>query len=223
MEKILFIDKPKGITSFDVIRRLKRRFGSMLAKEKMGHAGTLDPLATGLLIIAIGDATKDIHKWMSLPKTYEAEALVGVSTDTGDIEGEVLNKVEGFELKEELVREALNSLVGDNKLKVPIYSAVKKDGKPLYWYARKGIEVNPPVRNMRVNGVEFLGIWEKDGETYIKFSIDVESGVYVRSLIEELGRRIGVPMTMSNLRRVKVGEVDITGALKIEDIGENNL
>ena len=208
MEDILLIDKPKGITSFDVIRKLRKGLG----KKKMGHAGTLDPLASGLMIIGVGDGTKKLNEYIKLPKSYVAEILVGEKRSTGDMEGEVVERKEVESLKEVDVEKALKKMVGVLRLPVPIYSAVKAGGKRLYKEARKGRAVIIPLRDMEIKNTHLLGI-KREGDYYIvEVQFDVESGVYIRSLAEELGRRLGYPATIKELRRTKVGEFNIEDA-----------
>lgn len=208
---ILLIDKPKGITSFDVIRVLRKKLGI----KKMGHAGTLDPLATGLLLIGIGDDTKKLKDLIGLPKTYETEILIGKRTTTGDMEGEVVEKkiVKGLKRKE--VDSVLKEMVGVLELSVPMYSAIKKDGKPLYKYVRSGEHVNVPVKNMKVYSIDLLDIECSGIECVLYVQMDVGSGAYVRSIAEEIGRRLGFPATVKELRRIKVGEFDVKDALSI--------
>ncbi len=209
MENILLIDKPKGITSFDVIRRLRKGLG----KKKMGHAGTLDPLASGLMIIGVGDGTKKLSEYIRLPKTYIAEILIGEKRTTGDMEGDVVSSAKVENLKEEDVKSALKDMMGIHRLPVPIYSAVKAGGKRLYKEARKGNKVITPFRDMEIKNTRLLGI-KKDGDYYIVESeFDVESGTYIRSLAEDLGKRLGYPATIKELRRTKIGQ------FKIEDAG----
>ena len=144
---IILIDKPKGITSFDVIRRLRRE----LNIKKMGHAGTLDPLASGLMIIATEKDTKKLNDYLKLPKVYEAEILIGESRTTGDMEGEIVEKKEVNSL--ENVEEILSSLVGSIDLPVPKYSAIKVEGQALYKKARKGMDFKPPIKTMVINSI----------------------------------------------------------------------
>ena len=215
--ELLLIDKPYGITSFDVIRRLRRKFNI----KKMGHAGTLDPLATGLMIIGVGAGTKKLTELLKLDKEYVAEVRIGESRTTGDLEGEIVEskKVEG--LKVEIVQEALISMIGELALPVSAYSAIKVDGVPMYKRARKaektGEEVSEvPVRQMRVYKAELLScmIVGNNGVATVRFAVG--SGTYIRSLAEDLGRRLGYPATLQNLRRTKVGDFDIKDAQTIE-------
>lgn len=210
--RILLIDKPVGITSFDVIRMLRRKFNI----RKMGHAGTLDPRASGLLIIGVGEGTKDLARLIKLPKTYEADVLLGVRTASGDLEGEVLEITPAVGLSEEVVREAVMGLSGTQELPVPIYSALKRGGEPLYKKARRGEAVEAPVRVMEVRGAEFLGMGEHEHGMIVRVRFDVGSGTYIRSLAEELGRRLGVPATLAGLRRTRIGDYDIRDAQTLD-------
>jgi len=210
-DDILFIDKPKGITSFDVIRRLRKKLGI----RKMGHAGTLDPLATGLLVIGVNEGTKKLKDLIGLPKTYETEILIGRRTTTGDMEGEVVEEKKVESLKVDEIAKVLREIVGVLKLPVPIYSAIKKEGKPLYKYARQGKEVDVPVKEMNIYGVELLDVVCDGGECVLSVRMDVGSGTYVRSVAEEVGKRLGFPATVKELRRTKVGEFDVKNAITV--------
>jgi tRNA pseudouridine55 synthase len=202
---IILIDKPKGITSFDVIRRLRITRGI----RKMGHAGTLDPMATGLMIIATDSDTKKLSGFLGLPKTYEAEVTLGIRTDTSDMDGKMVEeKTIPPDVTTERVRGVLGSLVGDVDLPVSVYSALKRAGKPLYEYAREGKEVEAPIRTMHVDSVLFGGF---DG-LKIKATFAVGSGTYIRSLAEEVGKRLGTVATLSALRRTVVGDFKVEDA-----------
>jgi tRNA pseudouridine55 synthase len=201
-EGILLVDKPVGISSFDVIRRLRKTRGV----KKMGHAGTLDPLASGLMIVAEGKATKLLAQFLKLPKTYEAEVCVGESSTTGDREGEIVTRKQVVGCGEEDIRNALAGMVGTLELPVPAYSAIKQGGVPLYKKARRGEQVETPVRAMTVRAATYCGVRRQDDTVFIDVVFDVESGVYIRSLAEELGKRLGYPARLENLRRTQVGE-----------------
>jgi len=213
MEGILLLDKPQGITSFDCIRILRRKLGI----RKMGHAGTLDPMATGLMIIGVGEGTKKLHEFLKLDKTYEAEILLGIRTDTGDITGKALESqnIEITKYQNNEIAQALRSMVGKLLLPVPAYSAIKRGGEALYKKARRGETVDAPVKTMEVRSAEFLGmssLANTDGrQCLLKVRFDVTSGTYIRSLAEELGRRLGVPATLAALRRTRIG------IFKVED------
>ncbi len=198
---ILLADKPKGISSYDVIRVLQRK----LNLKKVGHAGTLDPNATGLMILACGPATKRLGEFLKLPKTYEAEIVFGIETDTGDIVGNIVREKKDFTLEETALREAVAKIVGKNILPVPAYSAIKIAGKSLYKHTLAGTEIAKPEREMVVNEAEILSI-TKAGAT-VRFA--VESGTYIRSLVEAIGKSVGIPATLANLRRTVIGKFSL--------------
>lgn len=215
--ELLLIDKPYGITSFDVIRRLRRKFNI----KKMGHAGTLDPLATGLMIIGVGAGTKKLTELVKLDKEYVAEVRIGESRTTGDLEGEVVEskKVEG--LKSETVVITLGAMVGILELPVSAYSAIKVDGVPMYKRARKAektgeVVIEIPLRQMRVDEAVLISYEIHKEWVVVTVRFKVGSGTYIRSLAEELGRRLGYPATLQNLRRTKVGEFDIKDAQTLD-------
>ncbi len=221
LSSLLLIDKPKGISSFTVIRKLRRLTGV----RKMGHAGTLDPLASGLMLIGVEKGTKQITGLVGLDKEYIAEVLLGEKRSTGDMEGEMLESRDyAHDLSEGKIREALAALLGDITLAVSAYSAIKKDGVPMYKRARaaekKGeVVLEVPVRLMKVYEAELLNLREIDKRLIATVRFRVGSGTYIRSLGEELGSRLGYPATLANLRRTKVGEYRVEDAKQIEDFG----
>ena len=215
--ELLLIDKPKGITSFDVIRRLRRT----LQIKKMGHAGTLDPLASGLMLIGVGKGTKGLTSLVKLDKEYLAEVRIGERRSTGDLEGEIVEEREVKTLTESEVEVALATLVGALSLPVSAYSAIKVDGVPMYKRARSAEKIGKtvadvPEREMKVYEAELLKFETGDGRAVATVRFSVGSGTYIRSLAEELGRRVGYPATLQNLRRTKVGEFDIKDAKLLE-------
>lgn len=210
---IRLVDKPAGITSFAVIRTLRRALG----KKKMGHAGTLDPLASGLLIVGVGSATKELAALTGLPKTYDVCIRIGERRDTGDTDGEIIATDIPDALSERTVRAVLERTVGDLQLPVPRYAAVKQGGEPLYKKARRGEDFEPPVRSMRVHSITFSELTHAtDGFWYLSISMHVASGVYVRSVVEEIGARLGYPATVATLRRTHVGEYDVKHAERLD-------
>ena len=227
MPELLLIDKPKGITSFDVIRRVRKQIGI----KKIGHAGTLDPLATGLMILGVGPGTKKLTELIKLDKDYSAEILIGESRTTGDLEGAVIESVTNVEIDPAKILVAVSSLVGTISLPVSAYSAIKKDGVPMYKRARAAEKIGEvitdvPVRDMVVtkaivDNIEVV-FADKTMQTIsrliVTVSFSVGSGTYIRSLAEELGRRLGYPATLANLRRTRVGEFRIEDAQLIEDL-----
>ncbi|MEI6238418.1 MAG: tRNA pseudouridine(55) synthase TruB [bacterium] len=216
---IILVDKPSGISSFDVIRILRKTVGKELGIWKMGHAGTLDPRASGLMIIALGSATKKLSEYLKLPKEYKAEILFGVKTDTGDLDGKVIEQMgegEMPKLSVEDVTTALSELIGEPELAVPVYSAIKRAGKPLYEYARAGQTVDKVVKKMGVSCAELVDfVFPK-----IKVKFAVASGTYIRSLAEELGRKLKVPATLAGLRRTSIAGWKVENAMKIENMRE---
>jgi tRNA pseudouridine55 synthase len=202
---ILLIDKPKGITSFDVIRRLRHERGV----RKMGHAGTLDPLASGLMIVAEGQATKLLNNYLKLDKVYEAEVLLGERSTTADAEGEVVEQVTVGEIGTKQLAGAATSLIGTQELRVPAYSAIKRNGEPLYKKARRGEVVEPPVRPMHVYAAEYMDSHKRGEQLLVSLRFHVGSGTYIRSLAEEYGNKLGYPARLENLRRTQVGEFHV--------------
>lgn len=213
-EGIILIDKPSGITSFDVIRRLRQK----LQTSKIGHAGTLDPLASGLLIIGIGVGTKHLSFFLNQTKKYRAEILLGVGTDSGDTDGKVLQDVPVPPVDKKLLEETLAGMVGVLRLPIPIYSAIKRGGEPLYKKARRGEHVVPSVRDMEVSEMNLYDSYPQGEHYVVVVECLVESGTYVRSLAEELGRRLNVPATICGLRRLSIGEARVEDAKKLEEI-----
>ncbi len=209
--EILLIDKPKGITSFDVIRILRKKIGV----RKMGHAGTLDPLASGLMLVGIGSGTKKLKDLIGLTKEYEADILLGRKTTTGDMEGDTIEQKQVSKIEDLEIEKVLKAMIGNLELPVPAYSAIKRGGEALYKKARRGEEVDVPMKTMGVIKAEFLGGLQEEDYYIIKVIFKVTSGTYVRSLAEDAGNRLGVPATIKELRRTKVGEYDIKDAIKL--------
>ncbi|MAZ29805.1 tRNA pseudouridine(55) synthase TruB [bacterium] len=220
--ELLLIDKPTGITSFDVIRELRKRTGI----KKFGHAGTLDPAATGLMLIGVEQGTKKLTEYIKLDKEYVAEVALGESRTTGDLEGEIVEEAATVTVSEEEVQAALADMTGSLRLPVSAYSAIKKDGVPMYKRARAAEKAGEtvedvPVRDMVVHEAELLGMYHKvvqgTERAVVKIRFTVGSGTYIRSLGEELGRRLGYPATLASLRRTKVGEFRVEDAHQLED------
>lgn len=210
MEGIIVVDKPIGITSFDVIRVLRRN----LKERRIGHTGTLDPLATGILVICVGKATKLAQDIEGYEKEYVADLELGFKTDTYDIEGKVLDKVDEFNISYENFEKTLETFKGDIKQVPPMYSAIKVDGKKLYELAREGVEIERKARDVSIKNLETISF---DG---VKAKIDctVSKGTYIRSLIYDLGEKLGTFATMTGLRRTRVGEEDLGRAFTLEAI-----
>ncbi|MBI2048235.1 MAG: tRNA pseudouridine(55) synthase TruB [Parcubacteria group bacterium] len=214
LPEILLVDKPKGMTSYDVIREIKSRYGEV----KIGHSGTLDPLATGLLILGVGEGTKKMGEFLKLPKVYEAHILLGVRTDTGDMEGKILEEKDMMFIDEKEVEGVLSLIVGDIELSVPAYSAVKQGGEPLYKKARRGGKVVPPRKTMKIVKADLLGMIKEHKKIILFIEMEVGSGTYVRSIAEEIGRRLNVPTTVKELRRTSIGDFKVTDACRLEEL-----
>jgi tRNA pseudouridine55 synthase len=210
-EGILLVDKPQGITSHDVVDRLRRK----LRMKKIGHAGTLDPLATGLLIMLIGKATKVSQFLISLDKAYEGTFLLGVETDSQDADGEVVaEKPLPDGLSEEIVLKEMQGFLGDQYQTPPMFSAKKIDGVPLYKMARKGKTVEREPRFIRINELR-LDDWQSPVG---KFFMDCSKGTYVRTVVHDLGNRLGCGAHLQSLRRTRIDQFEISDALTLEQI-----
>ena len=216
-EDILLIDKPAGMSSFGAVARVRRVLSKEAGKRvKVGHTGTLDPFATGLLVLLIGKGTKRAGEFLKLDKEYEAELRLGFTSNTGDTEGEIVQKVTKEQVRavtEEQVREVLSGLIGENMQKVPNFSAVKINGRRAYDLARKGVEVEMPVRKVQIYDLKLLEF----SEGRVKFWCRVSSGTYIRALGEEIGEKLGVFGYLTGLRRTRVGEFEVRNAVGAEE------
>lgn len=218
MDKILLVNKDKGYTSRDVVNILVKIFKT----TKIGHFGTLDPLATGLLVIGIGKYTKIGNMLENDDKEYIAEVLVGTSTDSYDIEGNVINKVDIKSLDKDLVIEVLNRYKGTYLQEVPIYSATKVNGKKLYEYARENKDVLLPKKLVNIKSIELIEIYTRNDNLYFSFKTCVSKGTYIRSLINDISKTIDIPMCMSNLIRTSQDVFNLCDAYSIDDIKNGN-
>lgn len=207
---LLLIDKPKGWTSHDVVAAIRGRF---LRGTKVGHTGTLDPMATGLLVLLVGRATREAQRFQGLPKVYEGRIRLGVETDTADLEGKVLRERPVPELTPERLQAVFDEHVGTLELPPPIYSAVKFHGRPLYDYARRGLEVAVKPRPQTVTEWE-LTSWRPPEAG---FRMHCSAGTYVRSLAVSAGERLGCGAAVSELRREMIGDVNVASAIGAGD------
>lgn len=219
MNGILNVYKEKGMTSFDVVAILRR----ITKIRRIGHTGTLDPDATGVLPICIGKATKVVDLLTNKEKSYRATFQLGLQTDTQDISGNVIQSYKDvISISDANVRQALLSFLGDYMQVPPMYSAIKKDGKRLYELARQGIEVEREARPVRILHIEnFLPM----GNHLYRFDVTCSKGTYIRTLIHDLGELLGYGACMTDLERVKVGRFDLADAFtlsEIEKMMENN-
>lgn len=216
MNGILIVNKPKEYTSHDVVAKVKK-----ICKEKVGHTGTLDPMATGVLPLLIGQGTKLSKYLINHNKIYIATIKLGKKTDTLDSEGKIIEEkqVNLLNLEQENVEKVLNKFIGKQKQIPPMYSAIKVNGKKLYEYARKNMQVEIPEREVEIYGMELLNI-NKEEKT-IKFKVHCSKGTYIRTLCEAIAEKLETVGYMKELNRVKVGEFDLSQAVSIEEI-ENN-
>jgi tRNA pseudouridine55 synthase len=214
MNGILVVNKPKDFTSRDIVNKLNKIFKT----KKIGHTGTLDPIATGVLVICIGKCTKLCDLLTSEYKEYIATIKLGTKTDTLDITGNVLETKKVPKLTKEDIKEVLNSFLGTSIQETPIYSAVKVNGKKLYEYAREGIDVELPKREINIKEIELIS-YDKDE---IVFKTTVSKGTYIRALINDICTKLNTVGTMSNLVRTKQGDFSIEESYTIEDIENNN-
>lgn len=205
-DSILLIDKPANMTSFGVVARVRRQLSQHFGKKvKVGHTGTLDPFATGLMIIVTGKKCREAGEYSKLDKVYEATIRLGQKSSTGDPEGEIID-VSDIVPAEEDVKKALAGFVGLIKQRPPIYSAIKINGERAYKLARKGVVVEVPERQVNIYSIELLEYSYPD----VKIRTHVGSGTYIRTLAEDLGEALGTGAYCSQLRRTKVGEFDVT-------------
>jgi tRNA pseudouridine55 synthase len=210
MQGFLIIDKPAGITSHDVVRRIRKT----TRIRRVGHAGTLDPLATGLLPIAIGDATRLIEFFADREKGYRATMRLGSETDTQDSEGVVLNSADYQTVTAEQLEAALENFRGEIEQIPPMYSALKKNGVPLYKLARKGLEVERPARKMTVHSLEVTRFAPPE----VSFDVVCSKGSYVRTLCHDIGRTLGCFAHMTDLRRFQHGRFDLSVAVTLDQV-----
>lgn len=211
-EGVLLIDKPDGMTSHDVVDRIRHK----LKMKRVGHAGTLDPNATGLLIILVGKATKLSQLLMGLDKTYEGIITFGVKTTTQDAEGEIVEEHPVPELSEEQVKEAMKEFVGDQYQMPPMYSAKKIDGVPLYKLARKGKTVERESRFIHVSSFK-LDSWKSPD---LEFSLSCSKGTYVRTIANDLGEKLGCGGYLKELRRTDIERFHIEDSIELEAFEE---
>lgn len=215
MDGLLVVNKPKGLTSHDVVNIIRKIFKT----KQVGHLGTLDPLATGVLVICIGSATKLVQFLENVKKTYICEVTLGIETDSYDITGNVINKIDvsGFDFKK--IDEVLDSFKGCSKQLPPLFSAIKKDGKKLYEYARKNIDVKVDARDIEIFDIKRVSDYNViDGTIKFSFETEVSKGTYIRSICHDLGQKLNTYGTLSNLERTKNGDFSINKSYTLEQI-----
>ena len=215
MDGIIIVDKPKEYTSRDIVNIV----GKTLNTRKVGHAGTLDPIATGVLVIATGQALKILEFLNDNDKEYIATVKMGLQTDTLDVTGTVIEKKDNYKVDKKDLEKAINSFKGKYEQVVPLYSSVKVDGERLYKYAREKKNVELPKREVEIYDIKLLD-YNNDEFT---FTAKVSKGTYIRSLIRDIGDKINVPCTMKELRRTRQGNFLIDNSISLDDIKEGKI
>jgi len=212
--KVILIDKPINWTSFDVVKYIRKSLQQKfkIKKIKVGHAGTLDPLATGLLIICVGKQTKNISKYQDLAKTYTGKFKLGESTPSFDAETDVNEKFEYDHITINNLKKLANEFIGNSLQKPPIFSAIKKDGKRLYNYARENKEIEIDKREIQIYDFEILDF----NSPYVEFKIDCSKGTYIRTIANDFGKRLNSGSYLYELRRTKIGEFSVLNAIDIK-------
>lgn len=221
MNGILLIDKPSGWTSFDVVAKVRGiiRRETGVKRVKVGHTGTLDPLATGLLVLVVGSYTKRVPELSKADKTYEVTVKLGETSSTGDEEGIKAKSGESREMSFEELQTVLKTFVGEIEQVPPAYSAIKVNGQRAYKLARAGKEVVIKPRKVTIYGITDV----EYEHPFVKFTTKVSSGTYIRTLVEDIGKSLGTGAYMSDLRRTQIGTLDITDARDVDELHGESL
>ena len=207
---LLLVDKPSGPTSHDLVAQSRRRFRI----AKVGHGGTLDPMATGLLVILLGKGTKISDRVMGHDKTYEATLRLGIETDSQDADGQVVAEKDAAAITAEQVAAQMKARLGDQMQMPPMVSAIKIQGVPLYKLARKGETVERPAKLIHVYRFDLLDFTPPD----VRFVVECTKGTYVRTLAHDVGQSLGVGAHLVQLRRTKIGQLDVAKAFALDDL-----
>jgi len=210
MDGILVVDKPQGCTSHDIVDFIRKKFGL----KKVGHAGTLDPMATGVLVLLIGKYTKLSNSFLSADKEYDATLTLGSTSDTGDAWGKITPGVATAEVENGIIESAFKGFLGPIEQVPPAYSAVKFKGRKLYEFARKGIEVKVEPRKITIKE---LKIYKIDGQE-VSFVTTCSKGTYIRQLCIDIGKELGLGAYLSRLRRTRSGEFTVKEAATLEEL-----
>ena len=216
VDGIIILNKPKGCTSNDVVNKVKK-----LLDCKVGHTGTLDPNATGVLPLLLGKGTKFSKYLINHDKKYCATLKLGIKTSTADVEGEIIDEksVNPAVFNEDFLKKILNGFVGEMTQQPPMYSAIKVNGKKLYEYARNGVEVEIPKRKIEIYSAELSGYSCEDN--IIVFNVECSKGTYIRSLCEDIAEKLGTVGYMMELERLKVGNFELCDSVTLEDLQQN--
>ena len=206
---LLNINKSAGFSSFQAVKIIR----DILKVKKAGHCGTLDPMATGVLLVLFGKATTFSEIYMNSDKVYQAQARLGIKTDTGDVTGKVEEERAVPEITEEKINAAFAEYIGEIDQVTPIYSASKRQGRPLYKYARAGIAFTPPIRRVTITSIQLLNF----DQDYVRFRVHCSRGTYIRRLAEDLGSSLGTLATLSELLREQSGPFCVADSLNLRD------
>jgi tRNA pseudouridine55 synthase len=207
---ILLIDKPTDHTSHDVVARVRKHMGM----RKVGHGGTLDPMATGLLVILLGRGTKLSDRIMGSDKTYEGTITLGITTNSQDAEGDILEEADPSAITEEQLNAAMKGMIGDQMQMPPMVSAVKVDGVPLYKHARKGRDVKRDPRLIHV----YKFVLDRFAPPHADFTVSCTKGTYVRTLCHDVGQTLGCGAHLSRLRRTQSGKLSVADAITLDEL-----
>lgn len=210
------LNKASGLTSHDAVNRVRKIFST----RKVGHAGTLDPAASGVLPVAVGRATKFIEYLADCRKSYRAEILFGLATDSGDLEGKIISRTDNFQMPtSDELSATLKNFVGEIEQTPPKFSAIKIHGRKAYDLARKNLEFEMPSRRVKIFGLKLLAL----DKTSATIEIDCGKGTYVRSLAIEIGERLNLPATLKNLLRLRVGDFDLESSVTLDELCAENI
>ena len=212
MNGVLVIDKPQGVTSFDIVRQVRH----LCKVRRVGHAGTLDPLATGILPVAVGWATRLVEYMMAGDKCYQATMKMGAFTDTQDSEGKILEEKDWQHVDRAAFEKAILDFNGEIDQLPPMFSALKKDGKPLYQLARQGIEVERQLRSIRIESF----VIDDFAPPFVTFTVHCSKGTYVRTLCHDIGQKLNCGAHMTALRRLSCGNFDASVSHSLEELQE---
>jgi len=209
------VDKPPGMTSHDVVEFVRNKF----AIKKVGHAGTLDPMATGILVLLLGKCTRMFSKFSNFDKTYEATLTLGVETDTGDMDGQIKGKFNFEKIDKKSISEVMEQFIGEIEQVPPMFSALKCKGKKLYQLARKGIEITLSPRRISIYSLQLLNF----NPPQIDFRVCCSKGTYIRKLAEDIARSLGTRGCLSYLKRTGLGPFNIKEAIKLDNVNESHI
>ncbi len=214
-EGVLIINKPMGLTSHDVVQHVRRKF----RMQQVGHAGTLDPLATGVLVVLLGRSTKLFNQFVGMDKAYRATLVLGTATDSADIQGKVLARLPYGHITRGQVEEVFERSARETEQVPPMVSAVKVQGKKLYQMARKGIVIERQARPIKIHSLELTEF----AAPHVKFYLECSKGTYVRQLAEDAGNKLGCGACITQIERTKVGPFTIEDSVNLEDIDERHI